>query len=180
MTKRGRNVRESNQQAHDLRAGLIKVSQDAQFFMRPTMNGLNQAANASLGDGFSMIHALPSAINADNAEVAAQAEMLNEIAIFVSQVKDAFHRMTVQSPRNTLLTPDIARGRLKQCARDLYDLTRREAILEASPALGVMLEDYPNISKALDGIATAGAECADKLDQCALALQLRRSTQALR
>jgi hypothetical protein len=170
-------ARQRAQEAHQLQQELQGLREEVQFFMKPTMNGLQTAALADLGDGVALMGALPKAINADNAHQAAQGQVLEELQAFASSINEVFNTMTAPLKDNQLLTGDMVRGRIKYTARALHAATRRETILEASDALRTMLPDYPDIDKALTGIEKAGEEAANKLDDSPLAARLRQAAQ---
>lgn len=184
MTQRGTHTQARTQEAHDLQQRLHGLSEEAQYFLRPTMNGLLRAANEEFGDGASLGAALPPAINNvtdENAEEVAE-ELAHEDAqaallSFADSIKSVFTTMTAPTQDGKLLTGEMVRYRIRQASTQLHAATRIDAILEGRNALRVMMPDYPDIQKALDGIEKAGEEAADKLDFSDLAMQLRQAGQ---
>lgn len=167
-------------EAQQLQESLQALSEEAQEFMRPTMNGLMVAANEELNDGEMLGDALPPALNAvtsENAEASAEAfartEAQEALLDFAASIKRVFTTMTAPPEPGTLLSAEMVRYRVRHAADALHAATRREAILEGREVLQAMLTDYPNIEKALDGIEKAGEEAADKLDRSDLVMQLR-------
>lgn len=177
MTQRGNILQQRAQKAHDLQQALNTLRDNVRFTLQPSMLGLQRAADEELSDGAALIGVLPSAINADNAEDAADAAALEELLSFSQKVGEVFSEMTAPNAEAGMLNGDAVRGRIKQASRKLYDLTRREAVLEASPCLTIMLKDYPDIDAALNGIEKAGEAASNMLDKSDLATQLRQAAQ---
>lgn len=182
MTERGKYIRERAEESRSLQKQLSGLCEEAHTVLNPSLNSIQEAAGIKLEDGFSFIAAKSKDITPENAPATAQGMVLHELQTYASHLSGIFHRMTSApqdaSRENLLFTGDIVRGRIKQTAKEIYDATRREAVLGACPTLQTMLDDMPLIDTALDCVAKEGEDTANKLDSCGLVTRLREEAQA--